>query len=125
MFKNLFNSRKPKGGKRRDPLEYSRKMLQQQRGAAARSMRLSNETQRLLRNLQQQRQQSQRGLDAVKQWRELQQKQQLDRIEEGIRTRQAEARQRLMQPFNPPIPYEPPEPFQPPIPHVPPPRWGD
>ena len=113
MFENLFNSRKPKGSKRRDPLEYSRKMLQQQRETAARSQKQFNESHaRFLRNLQQQRQR-QRWLDAIIEQRESQQQQQQQQQRKRMEESQAEARQRqqkLMEQWRQPI--RTPEPFR-------------
>lgn len=141
MFENFLKNRKPMGGKRSNPLDNpSLKMLKQQRNFATLSQKQFNESQRLLRNLEQQRQRNQRSLDLMRQQCELQRQQHQNWIEEGIRTRQAEARQRqqkLMEqwrqpirtpePFKPPMRYEPPKPFEPPPtrgPRIPPPGWG-
>lgn len=94
---------KSKGGRRRDPLEYSRKMMEQQQKFSERSRKEFNETKDRWRNLDKIRQDSQRGLDAIKRQRELQQQQQRDWVD----------RNRNL--------YEPPEPFEPP---EPPPGWG-
>ncbi len=105
---------RPKGGRKLNPLGYSMKMLQQQQKSALQFRTQAMQTQQRFRNLEQQRQLTQSLLDSMRQQRELQRKQQMDWMEEGIRMREAEAqqrRQRLMEQLRQPISI--PEPFKP------------
>lgn len=122
---------KPKGGKKLNALDYSRKMFQQQQNSAAQFRTQAMQTQQRFRNLEQQRQRTQGLVDSMRQRNEMQRKQQMDWMREGINQRNNEAlqrRQRFMDQLKQPITT--PEPFKPQVRYEPPsfepvePKWG-